>query len=294
MPYDILIIGLGKMGKAIASRLLDRGLRVCAWNRTSTAGEDFQHPSFQFIEDLSAAVKESRVWLTLLGDSSATWNIWKKLLPLADSTSNPVWLQTATLEYASTVSLAGESVRHGIRFIDCPVLGGVGEARKGELIVLAGGNEDDLKSTRPLMELYSTHIEYCGPIGAGTLMKLTFNLLLAHQMTGFAEWMNFGRQCGLCAESLWGVLRRSKLMAPMMPAKWEKLLKEDYQPTFRLRWMRKDLHAILEAAHSFGIYVPLTYPMKALYDAASAHGLDDDDYSSIYRIFQMLSRGFKE
>ena len=292
MKDIVVLFGLGAMGREICERLLAHGVRVRAWNRTPARAAPFQQAGFSFHATPVEAARTGDIWITLLGDAPATVHLWRTLTASPELVRpGVIWVQSATLDYSTTLRLAGEARARGILFCDAPVLGGREEARRGELLVLAGGENEVLERLRPLFETYAGTTLPCGPVGRGTLMKLAANLLLAHLLTGLAEWMNFGLEVGFTPESLWAVLRRSKLCAPMMAGKWDRFRREDFHPSFRLRWMRKDLHAILDAAHAFGAYTPMAQTVKSLFDAASGHGLDDEDYSAVYQVFRMLSRG---
>ena len=294
----IALFGLGHMGSAVARRLATHGFSLLLWNRTRERLSSFDEQPFSLAASPEDAARRADLWITFLSDGPATLELWTRqdglraaLSEEKNPSSEKIWMQMATLDYSTTLRLAGDARKRGVRFIDIPVLGSTGEASKGELILMAGGHPEDLERIRPVTDVLGKTVVHCGPVGSGTLMKLTTNLLLAHLMTGLAEWFTFGSQMGLHPDDMFRVIRDSKLFTPMFAAKFPKLKNDDYTPSFPLKWMRKDLNNILDAAHHFGSFLPVASIMKTLYDAADFQGLGDDDYSAVVHLLKQLSRG---
>ncbi len=286
------------MGSAVAQRLKTHGFPLMLWNRTRERLASYDGKSFTLATSPDEAARRAQIWITFLADGPATLELWSRqdglraALTVEEShSSEKIWMQMATLDYSTTLRLAGEAQKLGVRFIDVPVLGSTGEASKGELILMAGGHPEDLERIRSVTDVLGKNLIHCGSIGSGTLMKLTTNLLLAHMMVGLAEWFAVGSQMGLNPDDMFRVIRDSKLFSPMFAAKFPKLKNDDYTPSFPLKWMRKDLKNILEVAHHFGSFLPLGSIMKTLYDAADFQGLGDDDYSAVVHLLKQLSRG---
>jgi 3-hydroxyisobutyrate dehydrogenase-like beta-hydroxyacid dehydrogenase len=286
------IIGGGRMGQAIARHLHAQGIPVQVWNRTAERLQALAVEGIPVTSDLSALLKAHPVWLTVLADGPATRALWSMPGGMAEhATSDKVWLQMGSIDYPTTLALAHEARQRGLRFLDAPVLGGPTDVPTGRLIVMAGGDEEVLESVRPILEALSGRIVPMGPVGTGTLAKLASNLLLAHMVAGLAEWLSFGQQVGLDPLRLWEVVKHSKLYNPVLEAKFPAMLEENFQPSFALQWMAKDLWNVLEAARQFGAYTPMAHTMAALYQAAQNHGLGEDDYSAVHQLLRLLSRG---
>lgn len=298
MKPEIAIFGIGHMGSAVARRLADHGYTLYLWNRTSERLHNFNDPPYHVTHSPDEAGRQAKVWITFLADGPSTLELWKRndgLHKAAESfqtDENPVyWLQMATLDYRSTLQLASAARLKKIHFLDIPVLGSTGEALRGELILMPGGDADDIEAVREILSIMGKTIVHCGPVGTGTLMKLTTNLLLSHMMVGLSEWFTLGSQVGLNPHDMFRVIRDSKLFSPMFAGKFPKMINDDFTPSFPLRWMRKDLNNILETAHHVGACLPVAAIMKALYDAADNQALGDLDYSAVVRILKQLSRG---
>ncbi|MCS7312761.1 MAG: NAD(P)-dependent oxidoreductase [Acidobacteria bacterium] len=286
------IIGGGRMGQAIARRLYAQGISVQVWNRTAERLQGLVAEGIPVASDLPDLLRAHPVWITVLNDGPVTRSVWSMPGGMAEyATPDKVWLQMGSIDYPTTLALAHEARRRGLRFLDAPVLGGPTDIPAGRLIVMAGGDEEVLEAVRPVLEALSGRIVPMGPVGTGTLAKLTSNLLLAHMVVGLAEWLSFGQQVGLDPLHLWEVVKHSKLYNLVFEAKFAAMLEENFQPSFALQWMAKDLWNILEAARQFGAYAPVAHTMAVLYQAAQNHGLGEDDYSAVYQVLRLFSRG---
>ncbi len=286
------IIGGGRMGQAMARRLHTQGIPVQVWNRTAERLQGLAAEGIPVTSDLPNLLKVHPVWLTVLSDGPATRSVWSMPGGMADHAApEKIWLQMGSIDYPTTLNLAHEARRRGLRFLDAPVLGGPMDIPTGRLIVMTGGDEEVLEAARPVLEALSGRIVPMGPVGTGTLAKLASNLLLAHMVVGLAEWLSFGQQVGLDPLRLWEVVKNSKLYNPVFEAKFPAMLEENFQPSFALQWMAKDLWNILETARQFGAYTPVAHTMTALYQAAQNHGLGEDDYSAVHQLLRLFSRG---
>ena len=117
----------------------------------------------------------------------------------------------------------------------------------------------------------------------GTSIKVVINALLAESMASFAENVALGRALGLDEGTLFGVLLAGAVTPPFLAGKRDFMLSDDYELQFPLRWMRKDLRMVAEAAADSGVEVPLAETAAASYQGAIDAGLGDVDFSAIYR-----------
>ncbi len=286
---SVAILGAGRMGRAIARRLHRAGWTVRVWNRTAERLHDLQAEGIFGSTHLPDVLAEPSIWLTALADGPVTYSVWSMDGGMrGHARSGVLWVQMGTLDYTTTVRLAQEALRVGMWFLDAPVLGSVREAEAGRLVVMVGGDPDVIARAETLFATLG-HVVQAGAVGAGTLMKLTSNLLLAHMMEGFAEWMNFGQQVGLDPLRMWEVIKHSKLYCPMFEGKFRSLYEETFQASFPLKWMLKDLWAILDAGRRFSAYTPVTMSITSVYQAAFHHGYGEDDYAAVHQLLRMLS-----
>jgi 3-hydroxyisobutyrate dehydrogenase len=187
------VAGLGRMGAAIARRLRDVGHEVTVWNRTPEKAAKLAGDGFAVAAspaDLASAVD---VVITILTDETAINQVYagEKGL-LSGSVAGKLFIEMSTVQPKTPQALAPQVAAAGALLVECPVGGTVGPALSGKLIGLAGGEEAAFEKARPILEQLCRRVDLCGPIGAGSSMKLAINLPLA------VYWQAMGEAYALC------------------------------------------------------------------------------------------------
>jgi 3-hydroxyisobutyrate dehydrogenase-like beta-hydroxyacid dehydrogenase len=187
----------------------------------------------------------------------------------------------STLSVEASRRIAGQARRRGIGFLDTPVSGTIPHAEAATLAIMVGGESTDLDRIRPLLEPLSASIHHMGPSGAGLVMKLITNRLLAANMAALAEAMVDIENNGIDGSAGMEFLGAS-VVPKLISYKTAPLLTKDYRATFTVDLMRKDLNygAALLGRDRIG---PTT---RQIFDEASARGFGDADISAIYETWE--------
>jgi 3-hydroxyisobutyrate dehydrogenase-like beta-hydroxyacid dehydrogenase len=166
---DIALLGTGHMGAAMARRLLDRGHAVTVWNRTADRARPLAAAGASVAATPAEAVRGARVVITMLTDAAAVRDalFTGDVEPSAGTTV----AQMSTVGPDETRDLAAR-VPPGVTYVDAPVAGSVDTAAAGKLTVFTGGDVP-ADAAAVLSDLGT--VRDCGPIGAGTGMKLVVN-----------------------------------------------------------------------------------------------------------------------
>jgi 3-hydroxyisobutyrate dehydrogenase len=183
------MIGLGKMGRAIAERLVETGNSLIVWNRTPERAEGL---GARVAASPAEVAREASLILSVLADDAAIDAVYRAsdgLLSVDLRGRTVVEFCTMSPERARALDVAvGEA---GGAFLECPVGGTVGPARQGELLGLAGGSDEVFALARPVLEQLTRRLEHVGPTGTGAAMKLAINLPL------MVYWSALGEALGL-------------------------------------------------------------------------------------------------
>ena len=272
------IAGTGKMGSALARRLMKQGHEVHVWNRSPAsaqvlAGEGARTAATA--RDLANAVETT---ITILTDAAAMEAVYAGADGLlAANVSGKLMIDMSTVRPHSAQALGAKVAKAGAAFVECPVGGTVGPALEGKLLGFAGGAEADVARARPLLEQLCRRLEHVGPAGAGASMKLAINLPLMVYWQAFGESFSLIQHLGLdparvidmMAETTGGpnLLRtRGKVMAGALSG-------GDSGPvTVQLTIMAKDVRTMVEEAASKQRNLPATSAALASLDRAIAAG----------------------
>src|SRR6185437_5672003 len=156
----IASLGLGRMGAAMAARLLAAGHEVHVWDRTPDRAAPLVAAGARAAPSPAAAARGAGVVITMLTDAAAV----EAVLSGPDG------------------ALAGR--RPGL--VDAPVAGSVAEAAAGELIILAGGPDEAIDRAAPVLAALGT-VRRCGGVGAGSALKLVLNTALVTAVAALAD-----------------------------------------------------------------------------------------------------------
>jgi 3-hydroxyisobutyrate dehydrogenase len=204
----VAFLGLGRMGSAMAQRLLDCGCQLQVFNRTPTRAEQLVAQGARCFATPRQACAGADVIVSMVADDQASKAIWRGpdgalAAALAPGT---LALECSTLSHDWVLELSAEARSLGLRYIDSPVTGLPSAAAAGELTLLVGAAAEDLEAARPLLERLSQRIMHFGPPGTGSAYKLLVNMLGAVQIASVAETIaiaeKIGLDLGLVAEAL--------------------------------------------------------------------------------------------
>src|SRR4051794_3262414 len=177
MPTIIAILGTGRMGDALAHKLLAAGFAVRVWNRTPERTDAAVAAGATAARNPADAVAEADIVLTMLTDGMATASV---IAPagggaLAAMPAGCTWIQMGTIGLTWTDLLGAGAASSGVAFVDAPVSGSVRAARAGELLVLASGAEAAREAAAPVFEAIGRRTVWLGDAGAGSRLKLALN-----------------------------------------------------------------------------------------------------------------------
>lgn len=278
------IAGVGRMGAAMAERLMERGHAVVAWNRTPDRLRPLLEKGATPASDPAALAEQAELILTILADAPAVQAVYARVLE-ADLSGKLV-LEMSTVRPEAQQALAGRVRARGGAFVECPVGGTTGPARQGKLLGLAGGEAGDVARARPVLDDLCRRVEHVGPVGAGASMKLAINLPLLVYYQALGEALTLCRHLGhepawlmeLFADTSGG----PNVLKNRGPAIAEALRGGDPAPvTFDVDLIRKDLRTMLDEARSRGADLPVVARALEVYDGASAAGWGGRDASAL-------------
>jgi 3-hydroxyisobutyrate dehydrogenase-like beta-hydroxyacid dehydrogenase len=180
--------------------------------------------------------------------------------------------------------------RRGARLLDAPVSGTVEPARRGELMAMVGGAEEDLERARPVLAAFCRRIIHMGPSGAGTTMKLVLNMPMAVFWAAIAESLAIGRQHGLPLDRMLDVVLDSPVALPALRAKAPLLLGAAHDVAFDVTGVRKDLLAMIATAQDAGVPTPAGSAALAHFAAATAAGYGERDLVFVVEYLAEVAR----
>lgn len=274
----IAVLGLGRMGSAIAGRLLDAGHELHVWNRTAARAEPLAARGAVLETSPGGAVGAVEVAITSLADDDAVRGV-----VLGDDGVAGCLPPSGVLVDMSTVS--PETSRAlaravGGRFVDAPLLGAPQAVASGQATLLTGGPDELVDRLMPLFELLSAQQLRCGPAGSGATVKVVANLLLLGQLSVLSEAVATAQASGI-DDDLIARLGRTPLVAPALHNRVDDVIRGDHRGWFTAPLGRKDVRLARGLARSGGLDLAVAATVEALFDRTIALGLGDRDIAAV-------------
>jgi 3-hydroxyisobutyrate dehydrogenase len=281
------IAGLGRMGTAMAERLLEVGRELTVWNRSRDKTEPVAAAGAEVAASPADLARKVDVVMTILTDADAIDAVYRGPDGLLSAgLSGKLVIDMSTVQPETEKRLAEDVRRSGGAFVECPVGGTIGPARSGTLIGLVGGELEDVARARPILEQLCRRLDHVGPVGAGASMKLAINLPLLVFYQALGEAYALCRHLGQDPQAVMNLFADSSGGANVLkvraPAIAKALAGEEFvAPAFDVDSIRKDLRTMLAEAKARGVELPLVERTLAIYDEASRAGWGDRDGSSL-------------
>ncbi len=283
-PSDpVGLIGLGLLGSAIAERLLRAGFPVIGHDIHPDRCREFAALGGEVARDNADVARRCRRIVLSLPDSRAVSAVVAELQP--HLAPDALLIDTTTGDPTKTALLAEELAGHRIAYVDATVGGSSEQARRGELIVLAGGTAEDVADAHDVLAAFTRRVFHVGPCGSGARMKLVLNLVLGLNRAVLAEGLAFARACGVDPALALEVLRDGPAYSRVMDTKGQKMLSGDFTPQARLAQHLKDVRLIVEAAALRDAKTPFSELHRDVLQALVEHGHGELDNSAVVKWF---------
>lgn len=292
MKRKVGFMGLGIMGAPMAANILRSGYPLMVYNRTPGKAEAMASLGAGVASSPRALAHATEVIIAMVTGPEALQDLlWGP--DGAGSQLNPqkVFINMSSVSPHFTRELAQELTPTGAAFIDAPVSGTRKPAEDGTLLILAGGDQEQVAAVTPLLAAMGKKVIYCGEMGQGSMMKMMINLLLGAMMASFAEALNFGRQGGLDLEAMLDVVFSGPLHCGMYQVKAPMFQENSFPVSFPLKHMTKDFKFIVDTAFETGAPAPLAHLLLHLYRLGVSHHLGDQDFAAVARVLEHLSGG---
>jgi glyoxylate/succinic semialdehyde reductase len=276
----------------MAKRLLGAGFKVTVWNRTPGPGSDALAAAGATVApSAAAALASADITFAMLADPAAARAVVAQAVDGAAGKAAGGWgyVDVSTVD-AATARAVGTAIHAaGGRFLEAPVSGSKAPAEGGQLIFLAAGDADLYERAGPALDAMgkARFLLGEGTPGAGARMKLAVNALMGTMAVALGEALAVGEAAGLDTKALVEVVGLGAVAAPMFALKGPGMAApapRSYPPAFPLKHQAKDLRLYEALAREVGVATPLGDAAGAVFAAAEAEGLGEDDFVAVREV----------
>ena len=270
MDMRIGVVGIGKMGQPIASRLLAAGNEVSICSRTRNAGvESLAERGATVSASPAELAARVDVILTALPTEDSVKDVYGEMSDVA--VSGQIFVDHSTVSINLNRWCAERlSARHA-SFLDAPVSGGPAGAEAGTLTVMVGGDDEAFKRALPVFEQFGT--------------KILNQLLVAVHTTASAEAASLAVQLGADLSTVQDVIGTSFGSSAMLLRNLPRFITQDFSPATPIGLIAKDLSIIHREADSAGVQLLLGSVAEQCFLDAKARGWTAEDMSALVKFW---------
>ncbi len=279
---DVAVLGMGRMGQAIAGRLLERGHRVTVWNRTKGKAGQVVSAGAREAQSVADAVEGVDIAVTMLANDDAVRAVaFGELRPsIGDQT---VYVDCSTVSPKLSAELA-EAFQP--RFLAMPVIGSPAAVSAGQAVLLPGGDASVLDRLGPMVSALSDTVHRYDTAPLAITAKLANNLLLLSDVVGLAEAFAVGHSGGLRDDQLRDLLGTSSMVAPGLKNRFEDILTGSRDAWWTTVLGAKDAGLAVDVARAGDVDLPAARLAQQLYERAASSGLDDADIAAVAELYR--------
>ncbi|MEV6258801.1 NAD(P)-dependent oxidoreductase [Nocardia sp. NPDC051911] len=275
-------LGTGRMGAAMAGRLIEAGARLTVWNRTAAK-----------IEPLVAKGAAAAESITDLGDCDIVFVMVSTPQDLVKVVSGENGLLSgdnkpslivdcSTVSEETSAEVRASAAAAGVAFLAAPVSGNPHVVAEGGACIVASGPYETFQRAKPYLEQIAKVAVHAGEGEQSRLVKLCHNLYLGMMVEALVEVTSLAEKGGTDRAAFLEFLNGTVLASDWVRKRTDDLVKRDWKPTFTTELLRKDFDLGLGAARALEVPMPVGSAVYQLIQSAIGTGLRHEDFLSLY------------
>lgn len=282
-------IGLGLMGKSIASNLLGAGFELTVHNRSRAAVQDLVALGASEAQTPREIAEVSEMVITNLPDSPDVEEVvLGRQSVLEGASEGMIYVDNSTIKPETARRIAHALAEKDVSALDAPVSGGDVGAKAGTLAIMVGGPKEAYERALPVFEAMGETITHVGESGAGQVAKACNQVMVAAQMVAMGELLMLAQRAGVSPQRVVEAIRGGAAQCWTLDMKPQRLFAGERGPGFKAYMMHKDLGIVLDTARSYGMPMPAAAGHMQLYEAMLQLGMRDLDNSAVLGVLETL------
>ena len=270
------------LGEAVCLHLIKSGYHLTAYNRTKSKTKNLKEKNGVIVDSPKCVAESSDLIITCVKDADAVKDIlFRQDGVIAGKHDDMTIADMSTINPIDAKEISKKIHEQGIKSLEIPVMGGPNVAIDGKLVLMASGDKEMYERYMQVFETIATKTFFLGESGSAHSIKLAMNLQISLLALSLSEGIMLTKKAGFDPEKFLEILNSTYFSTGMSQKKAYKMIKDEYQPTFTLKNMKKDLDIITQAAKDFGAILPMAERANKIYSEALEAGLGEIDYTGI-------------
>jgi len=277
----VSLLGLGSMGTAMATRLLEQGFEVDVWNRSTKEIGDLLDLGARKVDLVEAM--QNDFFISMLSNDAAALEVFSEA-NLAKAKSGSIHLNMSTLSTTASKQLAELHDGLGLGYVAAPVLGRPVAILNGKLLIVAAGKPEAVEAAAVIFDKVSAkHWNVGEDHSKSILVKLGVNYNLIHALQAIGESVALVESGGVDPNTFVEIITHTAFTGSAYTGYGPMIVNRNYTPPgFSVALGLKDVKLVEDAASELDLKLPVASVLRGLFEAALEDPeLRDLDWSSI-------------
>jgi len=284
------LVGTGMLGEAVGLHLLESGFSLTVYNRTKSKTKNLEQNGALISDTPKHVAESSDLIITCVKDADAVGQIlFGQNGIVAGKHEGLTVVEMSTINPNDAIQNSKRLGEEGINSLEIPVMGGPNVAIDGKLVLMASGDRDVFEANKEVFDVIANKTFFLGKSGSAHSIKIAMNLQISLLALALAEGITLTKKAGFDPEKFLEVLNSTYFKTGMSENKAHKMIRDEFEPTFTLKNLQKDLGIITEAAKDFGAVLPMAERANEIYRDAIDAGFGEIDYTGILAYIKKLS-----
>jgi 3-hydroxyisobutyrate dehydrogenase-like beta-hydroxyacid dehydrogenase len=277
-------LGTGRMGAAMAGRLIDAGEDVCVWNRTASKTAPLVARGARAVERITDLGGCDIVFVMVSTPGDLEEVICGQHGLLGGDRRPRAIVDCSTVSAGASAAVRAAADAAGVSFLAAPVSGNPHVVAEGGACIVASGPAEVFAEVRPVLEEIAKIAVHAGEGEQARLVKLCTNLYLGMMVQALVEVTSLAEKGGTDRAAFLEFLNGTVLGSDWVRKRTGDLVRRDWTPTFTTELLRKDFDLGLDVARSLEVPMPVGATVYQLIQSAVGTGLRDEDFLSLYEL----------
>jgi 3-hydroxyisobutyrate dehydrogenase len=284
------LVGTGMLGEAVGLHLMKSGHSLVAYNRTKSKTSNLEKNGAVISDTPKCVAESSELVITCVKDADAVHVIlFGEDGIVAGKHDDLVVAEMSTINPSSVIENSKRLSEEGINSLEIPVMGGPNVAIDGKLVLMASGDKDIFAKYKHVFDTIANKTFFLGESGSAHSIKIAMNLQISLLALALSEGITLTKKAGFDPEKFLEILNSTYFKTGMSENKAHKMIRDEFEPTFTLKNLKKDLEIIAETANDFGAVLPMAKRANEIYAEAVEAGFGEIDYTGILAYIKKLS-----
>jgi 3-hydroxyisobutyrate dehydrogenase len=274
-------IGTGRMGFAMAQRLLKGGADVAVWNRTKSKAEPLAELGATVVDSPSDLADRDIVFTMVGGPADFVEVTLGDGGVLSQNVKPGMLIDSTSVDEEASAKVRAAATEMGIPMLAAPVSGNAKVVKAGKLTFAVSGPEDAYNTARLYLNAIGRGSSYVGEGELSRFIKICHNVFLGVVIQNMVEITVLAEKAGVPRHAFLDFLNNSVMGSMFSKYKTPSLVNLDYSVTFTPKLLLKDLDLGLAAARANGVPMPVTAAAREIVQSLIGNGYVDDDFSAL-------------